>query len=340
MTTIVVSRPDRQLVTIDVEGLRALLASPDASDAVVWVDLENPSTEEEDLYLGEIFDFHPLAIQDCRRERLNPERGDHLPKVEDYDRYLFSIINPIDAVPRTTKEQGEPRFYLETRQLNVFLGECFIVTHHYEPCAAITLAHASRQKNPGLIHRGPDYLYHMILNDIVDQYSPILDEYDLYIDELEEEIFHQPNGRTLAKILDMKREIFRLRRITVYQREMVFRLSRGDYDLITQEEIAYYRNVFDHLVRAADLTESYRDVLTGLIDAYLSMTSNRMNEIMKVLTIISTVFLPLTFIVGLYGMNFTFMPELHWRYGYLFAWVLMIATVGLMLFFFRKKRWL
>lgn len=343
MVTILMSMPDHSVVSVDPNDLPGLLAAPRTTDSTIWVDLENPTVEEEDLYLQRIFDFHPLAILDCRRERLTPTRGDHLPKVEDYGSYLFSIINPIeltaeDLIPPAEHDTTEVE--LSTRQLNVFLGSDYIVTHHYEPSHAIAAAIGSCRKNSHLLARGPDFLYHLILDDIVDQYSPILDKYDSYIDQLEGEIFQRPTRETLQKILNMKRQIFRLRRITTYQREMVFRLSRGDYALITEHEIAYYRNVFDHLVRAADLTESYRDMLTGMVDAYLSMTSNKLNEIMKVLTIISTFFLPLTFIVGLYGMNFTFMPELHWRYGYLFVWILMLGSALTMYGFFRKKKWL
>jgi magnesium transporter len=196
------------------------------------------------------------------------------------------------------------------------------------------------------LERGPDYVYHLILDRIVDQYTPILDAFDDEIDQLEDEIFGKMNSHTLSKILNMKRQVFSMRRITTYQREMVYRLSRGEFDLITDDEIAYYRNVFDHLVRAAELAESYRDILAGLVDAYLSMTSNRLNEIMKVLAIISTFFLPLTFIVGVYGMNFDTstspynMPELKWVFGYPFAWGVMIMTAIVMFIYFKRKKWL
>ncbi len=344
MVTIVVSTEEHTLRNLNEAELREILATDLHADQTVWVDLQNPTEQEEDLYLKEIFHFHPLAILDCRRERISPNRGDHLPKVEDYGSYLFSIINPIELVGPEGETAGPgvevSEMSLETRQLNVFLGARYIVTHHYEPSGAISQALASCSKNPKIVGRGPDYLYHIMLDDIVDQFTPILDAYDDVIDRLEDEIFDNPTRDTLLKILNMKRQIFRLRRITTYQREMVFRLSRGEYALISEQEIAYYRNVFDHLVRAADLTESYRDVLTGMLDAYLSMASNKMNEIVKVLTIISTFFLPLTFIAGVYGMNFVHMPELHWRYGYLFVWGLMIGVSVVMYIYFRKRRWL
>lgn len=345
MITTFIADENNGIREIDLEKLREILAMPSGEAPVTWTDLTNPSHEEEEQVLVELFQFHPLAIRDCRRERLTPGHGDHLPKVEDYGRYLFSIINPVELVRSSTDESFE-RSQLATRQINVFLGETFIVTHHYEPSSAISGVVSSCTKNMLNLKRGPDFVYHLILDDIVDQLSPILDGFDEYIDRLEDEIFANNNGGTLAKILNMKRQIFSLRRITSYQREMVQRLSRGEFALITDGEIAYYRNVYDHLVRAADLAESYRDVLTGMLDAYLSMASNRLNAIMKVLAIISTFFLPLTFVAGVYGMNFDpdtspyNMPELRWFFGYPFALgVMLLMAVG-MFVYFKRKKWL
>ncbi|HVZ40609.1 MAG TPA: magnesium/cobalt transporter CorA [Candidatus Kapabacteria bacterium] len=326
--------------TAKLDELQAI--TKEEPEAVYWIDMHDPTPEEEDAVLASTMQFHPLAIMDCRRERVDPNRGDHLPKVEDYGRYIFSIINPIELGP--ADDSGMP--VIATRQLNVFLGHAFIVTHHYEPARAIEEVVEACSRNAMHLGRGPDYIYHLILDAIVDDYTPILDVFDEHIEDLEDVIFHGAPQTALPQLLSMKRQAFKLRRITTYQREMVYRLSRGEFPLVTQDEIAYYRNVFDHLVRAAELAESYRDILTGLLDAYLSMTSNRMNEIMKMLTIISTIFLPLTFIVGLYGMNFDTssspynMPELKWALGYPMVWAIMIATSIGMLIYFRRKKWI
>jgi magnesium transporter len=340
MISIFVSNAEHTLEQRTIEELPDLLKSVSENASTVWVDLNEPTAEEEDRVLRDIFEFHPLTILDCRRERINPEHGHHLPKVEDFREYLFAIINAIELVETDRGIDGEEGFDVRTRQLNTYLGEHFIVTHHYEPSPPIKETGLLCQKNAQLLERGPDYIYHLILDNIVDEYSPILDRFDHRIEALEDDVFSSLNSRTLPSILDMKRQVFRLRRITTYQREMVYRLSRGEFPLVSEKEIAYYRNVYDHLVRATELAESYRDILTGLLDAYLSMTSNRMNEVMKVLTIISTFFLPLTFIAGVYGMNFEFMPELHWRYGYLFVWGLMIAIAIVMFIFFKRRRWI
>ena len=156
----------------------------------------------------------------------------------------------------------------------------------------------------------------MIIDDIVDNYTPMLDNLDDAIDRTEDEVFHQPTSDTMMRILQLKRNIMTIRRVAVYQREMLNRLSRGEFPLITTDEMLYYRNVYDHLVRMTDMTDSYRDMVSSLLDAYLSVTSNRLNQVMKVLTIISTIFLPLSVITGFFGMNFTHLPDRHlgaWR---------------------------
>lgn len=330
------------LRTIDIEELERLRRE---DGLIYWIDLTNPTEAEEDAILVRLMQFHPLAILDCRRERLNPTHGDHLPKVEDYGRYLFSIVNPIAATIEQLAGGGETPV-VSTKQLNVFLGEHFIVTHHYEASAAVEEVIGTCSKNPTHLERGPDYVYHLILDSIVDELTPLLDVFDSHIEDLEDSIFEKFDKQTLPRLLSMKRQVFKLRRITTYQRELVYRLSRGEFPLITQAEIAYYRNVYDHLLRASELAESYRDILTGLLDAYLSMASNRLNEIMKVLAIISTFFLPLTFIAGVYGMNFDpdsspfNMPELRWAFGYPFAWIVMLGVALGMFVYFRRKKWL
>jgi len=344
MISIVIAE-ERKLRPISLDELKRIYFDPARSDIQIWVDLLTPTFEEEESILVDLFGFHQLAVEDCRHERTEPRHGDHLPKVEDYSDYLFCIINPIDLVERPPEQndeepEGPIHSIIRTRQVNAFLGRNYIVTHHYEPSHAIEQAMSMCGRNPMSLDRGPDYVYHLILDDIVDQYSQILDRFDEEIDELETMVFHSSGKATFTRIQAMKRSLIRLRRITTYQREMVYRLARGEFELINDKEIAYYRNVFDHLVRAVELVESYRDVITGLLDAHLSMTSNRMNEIMKVLTIFSTFFLPLTFIAGVYGMNFKHMPELEWRYGYLLAWVIMLIIAGAMFLFFRRKKWM
>lgn len=331
---------------LSINDLCVLQAQPDFLDWTIWVDMTNPSEHEEEIVLIQMFLFHHLAVEDCQRERLQPEEGDHFPKVEDYNDYLYVIFNPVDiplgARIHAIEGEEEPPLSINfrTRQLNAFLGQNYIVTHHYEPSLAVDYTAQMCWKNQTILGRGPDYLFHIIVDQIVDQYAPVMEYFDEVLEEAENRILANNDSELLIQILGLKKAMQRFKRITTYQREILNRLARGEFELVSTEEMVYYRNVYDHLVRIVDVAESYRDIINGLVDAHLSVMSNRMNQIMKVLTMMSTVFLPLTLITGVYGMNFEFMPELHWKYGYLMVWVMLGSVFGTMLFFFKRKGWL
>lgn len=313
-------------------------------NGLLWIDLENPSDAEEETVLVALLDFHPLSIEDAHRGE--DEEG-HLPKVEDFGEYLFVIFNPVEGAFNGSVDDSTRRgddfargLEIKTTQLSAFLTKRLLVTHHYKPLRSITHASQLCSKNPLTLGRGPDYLFHIIIDDIVDNYTPLLDALDTTIDKLEDEVFHKPSQETMHNILNLKRNIMTIRRIAMYQREMLNRLSRGEFELITPDEMIYYRNVYDHLVRMADVTDSYRDVVSGLLDAYLSVTSNKLAQVMKVLTIISTIFLPLSVITGFFGMNFEYIPGLHSQQGHLIASLIMIVVAVGMLWWFRVKRWI
>ena len=305
-------------------------------EGVLWVDLDDPSDAEEETLLVSLMDIHPLAIEDAQRGK---DEEEHLPKVEDFGEYLFIIFNPIE---RNDSSEHEPEEKLEIRtsQLSAYLFKHMLVTHHYKPMRSIAYAMQMCAKNSHTLGRGPDFLFHLIIDDIVDNYTPILDAMDESIDSMEDEVFKSPSQRCMVRILQLKKDIMTMRRIAVYQREMLNRLSRGEFDLVSRDEIIYYRNVYDHLVRMTDLAESYRDVVSGLLDAYLSVTSNKLNQIMKVLTIISTIFLPLSVITGFFGMNFEHLPGLHWEYGHTAATLFMIVVAVGMLWVFKRNKWM
>jgi magnesium transporter len=260
--------------------------------------------------------------------------------VEDFGDYLFVIFNPVESISNNDVNGIEMGIEIRTSQLSAFLMKRVLVTHHYKPLRSIAYASQMCAKNPMTIGRGPDFLFHLIIDDVVDNYTPLLDALDSGIDKMEDEVFQDPGADTMHRILHFKKNIMTIRRIAMYQREMLNRLSRGEFSLITPEEMIYYRNVYDHLVRMADVTDSYRDVVGGLLDAYLSVTSNRLSQVMKVLTIISTIFLPLSVITGFFGMNFEFMPGLHWQYGHTVATILMVFVAIGMLWYFRVRKWL
>ncbi|MGA9117138.1 MAG: magnesium/cobalt transporter CorA [Bacteroidota bacterium] len=323
---------ENEIRRITIKELAQQLPSP---AGVIWVDLEDPSEAEEETVLVSLLDLHPLAVEDCQRGR---EPEGHLPKVEDFGDYLLVIFNPIERT-RGMEDAG-PAMGISTTQLSAFLSKKILVTHHYNRLPAVVSAVQACAKNPQALGKGPDFLFHMIIDDIVNSYNPILDALDEDIDALEERVLQAPGQDVMFSILELKKNIMTVRRISAYQREMLSRLSRGEFPLITLDEMVYYRNVYDHLVRMSDLADSYRDVVTGLLDAYLSITSNRLSQVMKVLTIISTIFLPLSFITGFFGMNFQYLPGSDWEWGVPVA-ALGMAAVGFgMLWVFRRRGWM
>jgi magnesium transporter len=290
----------------------------------VWVDLESP-TEEESQILSTVFNFHPLAIEDCIAES-------HLPKLDDFGEYLFLVLHGA--------RRGDVSGTFKTIELNFFLGKRYLVTYHQQLSRSINRTKERCLKNSLAMSRGMDFLLYEILDGTVDNYFPILDDFDEVVNDLEHEAIHNPSKDTLNKIFSLKRDGMSLRRVTSPQREILNRLSRDPFAVINKRTAIYFRDVYDHLVRIADLAESYKDLTTGLLEAYLSVVSNRLNEIMKVLTVFTAVMMPLTVITGLYGMNFKYMPELNWPYGYHLTLGIMAVIVVVMLGFFRWKKWL
>lgn len=294
--------------------------------AVIWVDMEEP-TEADERVLLDVFKFHPLTVEDCRENR-------HYPKIEEFPDYLYFIVHGVRA--DTSPD------HFNTIELDGFLGKNFVITYHHEMFRSIHNVKKMLSTSPVACQRGPAFLLHQILDQIVDYYSPVLDDFDERVDKLENDIFQikSPNDEILSQIMDLKRSVLRLRRISAKQMDIFYRMSRGEVHLIPQAMLPFYRDIHDHLVRVTDLAESYRDLISGSLDAYLSVVSNRMNEIMKVLTIFSAIMLPLTFIAGVYGMNFDHMPELATQYGYFVVWGIMIVVAVGMLGFFWRRGWI
>ncbi|HJZ79315.1 MAG TPA: magnesium/cobalt transporter CorA [Pyrinomonadaceae bacterium] len=306
-----------------VEHLPELLSD---ETLVVWVDMEKPS-EEDDRILLDVFHFHPLTVEDCRENR-------HYPKIEEFPNYLYFIVHGVTA------DTSPDRF--NTIELDGFLGPNYVITYHHDMFRSINNVKKQLTTSPVTCQRGPAFLLHQILDQIVDYYSPVLDDFDERIDQLEDNIFSlkRPNDAILEQIMELKRSVLRLRRISAKQMDIFYRLSRGEVHLIPQPMLPFYRDIYDHLIRVTDLAESYRDLIGGALEAYLSVVSNRMNEIMKVLTIFSAVMLPLTFLAGVYGMNFDNIPELHTRYGYFGIWIVMILVAVIMLSLFWRAGWI
>ena len=294
--------------------------------AVIWVDMPEP-TEADDQVLLNVFHFHPLTVEDCRETR-------NYPKVEEFPGYLYFIVHGVRA--DTSPD------HFNTIELDAFLGANYVITYHHDSFRSINNVKKLLSTSPVTCQRGAAFLLHQILDQIVDFYTPVLDDFDERIVKLEDDIFtlHRPNKAILEEIMDLKRGVLRLRRITGRQREVILRTSRGEFTLIPAGLLPFYRDIYDHIMRVTDLAEGYRDLLSGALDAYMSVVGNRMNEIMKVLTIFSAVMLPLTFIAGVYGMNFDYIPELHKQYGYFAVWGIMVTVAVVMLGLFWRAGWI
>lgn len=295
-------------------------------NGIFWVDFEAPTLADDQILL-DVFRFHPLTVEDCRANR-------HHPKVEEFPDYLYFIVHAI----RT--DSSPDRF--NTVELDGFLGKNYVVTYHHEPFTSIEKVKQSILVSPVTCQKGAPFILHHIIDNIVDEYLPVMDDFDERINGLEDNIFsiRRPNNEILEEILALKRSLLRVKRISSKQLEVLYRMSHGQFQLISGPVLPFFRDIFDHLVRVTDLAESYRDLISGSLEAYLSVVSNRLNEIMKVLTIFSAIMLPLTFIAGVYGMNFDNMPELHSRYGYFVAWIVMIVVAVGMLYLFWLRGWI
>jgi len=290
---------------------------------VTWVNVDGVGHEPTVRRLGEIFDLHRLALADV----VNLYQRS---KVEDYPGHLFIVCRMISFKER-----------LETEQLSMFLGEKYVLTFQEHPGDCLDPVRDRIRKGTGRIRQvGPDYLAYAIMDAVVDHYFPVLEAYGERLEVLEDTVILRPDKGIVSRIHGIRRELLALRRAVWPKREAVNSMLRESVPFITDETRIYLRDVYDHAVQVIDLLENYRDIASGLMEAYLSSLSNRMNEVMKVLAIFGAIFIPLTFIAGIYGMNFEQMPELHWAYGYPLALGLMIATAAVLLLYFRRKGWL
>jgi len=286
--------PDGKLFDqLNIEQIKNFLAT---GEGLFWVDIEDMTNEDAEL-ISNVFCFHPLAVADCISKNIHP------PKIDDFEDYLFIIVHGINYCIESD--------VVATTELAFFMGKNYVVTTHDVPMRSVSSMLERVRKDGRLMRRGADFLAHDVIDTLVDNIMPTIEEMDERNDQLEAE-----------------------------EREIVNRLSRGEYALISERAQIYYRNIYDHLVRIEMLTLGLRDMAESVLSTYLSSVSNRMNEVMKVLTLIATIFIPLTFIAGIYGMNFANMPELQWKYGY-FIILIIMAVIGISLvFYFKRRRWL
>ncbi|HDR14382.1 MAG TPA: magnesium/cobalt transporter CorA [Desulfobacteraceae bacterium] len=296
-------------------------------DGVFWINITGIHDLKIIETLGSVFEIHPLVLEDI-------VHAGQRPKVEDMDRYLFVVLKML------MYEQGQDQVMAE--QVSLIVGENYVLS--FQETAADVFDPVRRRifngKSRRMRNSGSDYLAYALMDAIVDQYFTILEYYGEKVEALQEEVLASPTTATLGTIQGAKRDMIFLRRSVWPLREALSTMERGGSSLMTQEVTLYIRDVYDHTIQVMDGIETFRDMLAGTLDIYLSSVSNRMNEVMKVLTIIATIFIPLTFIAGIYGMNFEHMPELKWLWSYPAIMLFMLCLGLVMLLMFKKKHWL
>jgi magnesium transporter len=314
---------------IDLFLMPTLLAD---TNLFLWVDLEKPTAEETKEVLAQIFHFHPLSIEDCVKASPSPKVEEYSPKEGDmFTPYLFMVIHAVDY----SRKDG--RF--ATSELNFFLGKNFLVTFHEEPLRSVTIVEERACNGTVNIVRAPDRVAHSLLDNLVDNYKPALDELSMEIAELEQLALQKPNKDTLNKILQIKKEVLHLRQIIGPQREVLSRFAQGEFKLVRPHLVPYFRDVYDSLYHIGEIAQGYTDSLTGILQVYLNMSSNQTGEVVKLLTLITVITTPLMMVGTWYGMNFKDMPELDARHAYpIAAGIMVLSTVATYLYF-KKKNW-
>ena len=298
----------------------------------LWIDLENPTPEETKFILEDLFHFHPLSIEDCVTESQSPKVEEYTPKEGDkFAPYLFMVIHAVDYSRKDC--------VFATSELDFFLGKNVLVTYHTVPLRSVSQAEEMCVKGSLGIARAPDRVAHRLLDSLVDNYKPALEELSLEIGELETNALEHPTKETLNRILTVKKEVFHLRRIIGPQSEVLSRFARGEFKIIRPHLVPYYRNVYDALFHISEMAQNYADSLTGILQVYLNMSSNRTGEVVKLLTLITVLTTPVIIIGTWYGMNFDGMPEIHWKHGYLVAGVITLVSTTATWVYFKKKKW-
>jgi magnesium transporter len=306
------------LVTTDLKVIQDAplerLAAPDVK--WFWVDFDRPTPEEGEL-LKTYFHFHPLAIEDCFQLLQRP-------KVDYYEGYNFFVLHALNPDSLTPEE------------LDLFVGHNFLATVHLLPSRETEIVRERKFDQENALVKGPMYICYLIMDKIVDDYFPIIEHIEDQINQIE---ILKPGPNFIEDLYEMRSQLLALRHIIVPMRELLYRVLNSERLAIPKEERLYFLDVDDHLLKLVEMIESNREITADMRDSFVSLNSNRMNTIMKTLTIIASIFIPLTFIVGIYGMNFEFMPEITWRYGYFMVWgVMLIVAIG-MLIWFKMKGW-
>jgi len=293
---------------------------------VSWINIDGLHDIELLEKLGRGFELHPLILEDILSTGQRP-------KFEDYEKYIFIVLKMLSFSEETQSVEAE--------QVSLILGPNYVISFQERIGDVFEHVRDRIRNAKGRIRKmGADYLAYTLLDATVDNYFVILERLGEKIESMEEEVVSDPTEKTIRQIHSLKREMISLRKSVWPLRELIGGLQKSESSLIKETTDVYLRDVYDHTIQIIDTIESFRDMVSGMLDIYLSSISNKMNAVMKVLTIIATLFIPLTFVAGIYGMNFKYMPELEWRWGYAAALLVMLVIAAIMLIYFRRKKWL
>ena len=323
--TVLAHRPGSGLVELNT--VEETKAAQQERGVLLWIDFQGPSADATRI-MQDVFGLHPLAIEDVFKD-------EHRPKIEDYERYLYMIFQAVAGEPAQANLAE-----VATLEVDLFLGHEFVITHHADPLRSVEQAREAIRAKPELMAKGAVYVAHAILDRLVDRWLPVAVKYEEEITRLEKGVLAQNGDNVLARILELTGGIQALRRMGLQQRDILAKLSRAEYDEVPADAKPFFRDVHEHFAEFMETLEFEREDLNAVFDAFHSLSSYRLNEVMKVLTVISTIVLPLTFMTGLYGMNFDNMPELHWWGGYYGLLLVMLMMVGVQVFYFRQRKWL
>lgn len=293
---------------------------------VTWINIDGLHQLDIIEKVGQHFNIHPLVLEDIVNTGQRP-------KTEEFEDLIFVVLKMLHYDENLEKITSE--------QFSLVLGPNFLISfQEIQGDVFRTVRERIRKPKTRIRKAGCDYLAYALIDAIVDHYFLILEKLGENIEALEEDLLENPSPETLQTLHEMKREMIYLRKQIWPIRELINSLVKGESSLINESTRLFFRDIYDHTIQIIDTIESYRDILSGMLDIYLSTLSNKMNEVMKVLTIIATIFIPITFVAGIYGMNFKFMPELEWRWGYVMVWAIIVVVVGIMISYFKKKKWL
>jgi magnesium transporter len=321
----IIDYDEKQLQEKEAETIEECFPFKD-TPTVTWINIDGVHQLDIIENIGRHFELHPLIMEDI----MNTEQR---PKMEDFERYIYIVLKMLYY----DEKENETRI----EQVSLILGENFVISFQEIEGDIFDPIRQRIRNGKGRIRKmGADYLGYALLDAIVDKYFIILEKLGGRIEELEDKLVNNPGPDTFQEIHRLKREMIFLRKSVWPLREVINSLERGESKLIQKSTLIYLRDVYDHTIQVIDTVETFRDMVSGMHDTYLSVVSNRMNEVMKVLTIIATIFIPLTFIAGIYGMNFKFMPELEWRWAYFVVWIVILVITVFMVIFFRRKKWL